>query len=117
MGRYDRVAAVRFILAIPLGRPFGIFALPDYVFSYIYEHGTLNDLPWIRMMDDDTGMRIRRMWVTDDPGRAGHLALQSHLLTVMDLDVFMRALYREEITVTTFEASLLNYLRTYKTNL
>ena len=43
-----------------------IRSLPDYVFSYIYEVGTLVDLPWLRFDENELGQDIRRRRVTEN---------------------------------------------------
>ena len=105
----ERVAALRFMLTIPLGVPYGVSALPNYVFEYIYEVGALEDLPWIKWVDDDTGARISRWRRSENPASVYELCKESPLFRGLGLDHLLFNLKHELIGVDKFEKLLLNY--------
>lgn len=110
----DRVAAIRFMLTIPLGEPYGITALPDYVFTYIYEVGAMQDLPWITWVEDDTGARIYRWRVTESPREVWEMSKDSQLLRSLYIGILMNEIRYERMGVDGFETSLLLKTRSWR---
>jgi len=111
MDEREKFSALRFMLSMPLGQWFGISALPRYVWDYIYEVGTLEDLPWIRFEDDDTGQRIRREQATENPVVLAQMLWSSRLFKRLRMDELIRMAYHEQISVDGFERFLLKYLK------
>jgi hypothetical protein len=56
----QRLAAIRFILALPEGQMMHTKSMPPIVFEYIYICGHLHDLPWLMMYEDDLGTSLAR---------------------------------------------------------
>ena len=114
----DRLRAIRFILAIPPGVFMHVLSLPDYVFTYIFEVGTIMDLPWLRFQDSDSGQRIRRVRTTENPMVAGTLCKESPLFKRIEFMQTVALLYCENIGLDKFENRLLGYAQrnafTYK---
>lgn len=105
----SKVIATRFMLTLPLGAPYGISALPDYVFNYIYEVGAMEDLPWIKWVDDETGARIYRWRRSDNPAVVYELCKESPLFKGLTIDHLLSSLKYKRIGVDKFESLLLNY--------
>jgi hypothetical protein len=114
MDEKEKLAALRFMLSMPLEKWFGISALPNYVFDFIYEVGTLLDLPWIRFLDDDTGQRIMRLQHTQNPVTLAKMLWSSPLFIRMQMDDLIRMAYHEQIGVVQFENYLLKYLKRWQ---
>jgi hypothetical protein len=106
-----KLAALRFMLSMPLGQWFGISALPNYVWEYIYEVGTLIDLPWIRFRDDDTGQRVQRIQHTEKPVELAQMLWGSPLFRHVPIKEVIQFVYFEQVSVTGFERYLLKYLK------
>lgn len=110
MNAGEKLTAIRFMLAIPVGEWMHVLSLPNYVFTYIFEVGSLEDLPWIRWQDDDTYQLIRRVRVTENPALAGAMCKSSPLFkraTGMKQEIKM--LYNEQIGLDDFESRLHRY--------
>lgn len=115
MTRADKISAIRFILTMPLDQPYHVSSLPDYVFTYIYEVGHTQDIPWLTFIEDETGQNISKHNISDDPYTVGSWCMDSPLLSIsMDLDEVIRALYHEQIGLRQFELTLLAIFKTYK---
>ena len=56
----QRLAAIRFIFALPMGQMIHVKSMPDIVFEYIYLCGHLKDMPWVMMYEDDLGTSLAR---------------------------------------------------------
>jgi hypothetical protein len=109
----QRMTALRFMLTIPIGTWFSISALPDYVFDYIFEVGTLQDLPWIRWQDDDLGVRIKRIRTTESPAKVARMVLGSPLFNRMSLEQLRLQAFHERIGMDTFELRVLQYCKAH----
>lgn len=105
----ERVAAIRFIFLLPLGQPFGVSAFPDYVFTYIFEVGMLEDLPWVKWVDDDTGSRIYRWRRTENPAAVYQMSKDSPLFRSLGIDHLLFSIRHELMDVDRFEKELLNH--------
>ncbi len=110
----DRVTAIRFMLTIPLGEPYGITALPDYVFDYIYEVGAIEDLPWMCWVEDDTGARIYRWRLSESPRDVWEMSKDSLLLRSLNVAILMNQIRYERIGVDGFEKGLLTRMRSWR---
>jgi len=97
------------MFTIPIKTWFGIPTLPDYVFNYIYEVGTLQDLPWVRWIDDDLGSRIMRIRITENPNKVGAMCKKSPLFHHLEFQDTITQAYYELIGVDSFEARLLHF--------
>jgi hypothetical protein len=109
MHKEDKISALRFMLTLPLGLPFGISALPAFVFEYIYEVGAMEDLPWMKWIDDDTGSRIYRWRRSEDPAAVYELSKDSPLFRGIAVNHLLISLRLESIGVDRFEKELLKY--------
>lgn len=109
MHNEDKISALRFMLTLPLGLPFGISALPAFVFEYIYEVGAMEDLPWMKWIDDDTGSRIYRWRRSEDPAAVYDLCKDSPLFRGLSINHLLTSLRSESIGVDRFEKELLKY--------
>jgi hypothetical protein len=109
MHKEDKIAALRFMLTLPLGLPFGISALPAFVFEYIYEVGAMEDLPWMKWIDDDTGSRIYRWRRSEDPAAVYEMSKDSPLFRSLGINHLLTSLRLESIGVDRFEKELLKY--------
>jgi len=107
----ERMAAIRFMFLLDEDKWIHIKTMPDYVFRYIYEVGTLEDLPWIRFQDDDLGSRVRRIRISDHPMEVGQMIKDSPLINQLDFKDISTSLYLQEIGVMQFERLLLEYCK------
>jgi len=113
----DRAAAACFILSMPYNQPYGVAALPRYVFEYIYEHGTLEDLPWIRMKDTDTEDKIYKAREVSSEQEIGRLCMKSPIMVHVKAEPFIYSLYHHFIGLNKFETEILKHLQIFKTQL
>jgi len=113
MNKGEKLTAIRFMLAVPDGVGIHITALPDYVFTYIYEVGAMLDLPWLRWREDDTGQMIYRIRITQSPNEVGIMLRESPLFHNLGMDWELDMLQKEQIGLDAFEKRLLGFAQKY----
>lgn len=114
MDTRDQVAALRFMLSMPVGHWFHVNSLPDYVFEWIYIRGALVDLPWIEWIDSDTGQMIYRQQRTENPLQLFNLCKKSQFMHSIGISYLLTLAFHESIGVDKFEQTLLNILKLWQ---
>jgi len=108
----DRLICIRFLFSLPGEQWIHLTTLPDFVFSYIYEVGAMQDLPWIRWQDDDLGSSIRRIRITESSNAVGLMLVDSLLFDKEpELNEIRYFVTREVIGLDMFENKLLDIAR------
>ena len=114
MNDMDKRSALRFILSMPLHQWFGVSALPNYVWNYIYEVGTMIDVPWVMFIDDETGARIQRWQRTVKSEELADMVKGSLFFERLGMEALITLAVMEMISVTDFEIHILRTLKTMR---
>lgn len=113
----DRVVSAAYILRIPVNVDYGTLSLPGYVFNYIYDYGTLEDMPWISIRDRDIESRIYRTYRIINQIDIAKACVYSPLIISVNADYLVHSLMKENIGLNTFETALRTHLLNFKTKL
>ena len=105
----QKLAAIRFILALPEGQMMHSKSMPPVVFEYIYIYGHLRDVPWLQFIDDDLGTSVARTRRYEKKQEMWDLIQDSPLLKRIPLKLEMHQWYVGELTLEDLEVSLYRY--------
>ena len=105
----QKLAAIRFILALPEGQMMHTKSMPTVVFEYIYTYGHLADVPWLMFTEDDLGTSLARTRRYEKKQEMWDLIKASPLFKRIELKMEINLWYVGDLTIEDLEVSLYRY--------
>lgn len=109
MTRKEKLASMRFIFSMPLWEFFHVTSLPTYVYTYIFEVGTLFDLPWVSFIEDDLGDRVARTRNTENIVEIANMCKESTFWKNVKFGDPIHKAFYNKIGVDTFEDAIVRF--------